>query len=148
MSLIKGKQLEPVTITSRELNILTTKGDLLVDDGTDKIRLPVGTDGEVLTADSGAAEGVSWQSTPAAPTPQQEAVTTENITGTDTVLADNLNFAPVANASVSLYLNGVFQKQGATFDYTISGTAITWLASTGTAVDMETTDYLEAVYES
>lgn len=39
---------------------LTTKGDIYVHDGSDDVRLPVGTDGYVLTADSGATEGVAW----------------------------------------------------------------------------------------
>lgn len=43
----------------------TTKGDLIVHNGTDNVREPVGTDGDVLTADSGSATGVSYQ-TPAA----------------------------------------------------------------------------------
>lgn len=81
-------------------------------------------------------------------TPQQEAVTTQVITGADTALTDVLNNTPISNASVVLYLNGLQQKQGATFDYTISGTTITWLASTGTAVDMDTSDTLDAVYLS
>ena len=38
----------------------TTKGDLIAYDGTDNIRLPVGTNGYVLTADSTAASGVAW----------------------------------------------------------------------------------------
>ncbi len=39
-----------------------TKGDLLVALDADTLdNLPVGADGEVLTADSGATEGVSWQ---------------------------------------------------------------------------------------
>jgi hypothetical protein len=54
-------------------------------------------------------------------TPHQEAVTAQTITGTDTALTDTLNTAPVSSASVLLFLNGVFQKQGAGFDYTISG---------------------------
>jgi len=81
-------------------------------------------------------------------TQQQEEVTTQVITGTDTALTDTLNNTPVSNASVRLFLNGVFQKQGAGEDYTISGTTITWLASTGTAVDMDTTDELFAAYDS
>ena len=83
--------------------------------------------------------------------PRQEAVTTEAITGSDTVLTDVLNNIPLVSAvSLNLYLNGVHQKQGATFDYTVNATtgAITWLASTGTAVDMETTDTLDASYLS
>jgi hypothetical protein len=80
--------------------------------------------------------------------PQQESVTTQNIVGTDTVLTDVLNFTPVSNASVMLFLNGAFQRQGVGFDYTISGTAITWLAASGTALDMSVADTLIAVYTS
>jgi hypothetical protein len=39
---------------------LTTKGDLLVNDGTSNVRLPVGTNTYVLTADSAEATGVKW----------------------------------------------------------------------------------------
>lgn len=38
----------------------TTKGDLIVSNGTDNIRVGVGTDAYVLTADSTAASGVKW----------------------------------------------------------------------------------------
>jgi len=41
---------------------LTTKGDALVHNGTDYIRLAKGTDGEVLQADSGEASGLNWGS--------------------------------------------------------------------------------------
>jgi len=81
-------------------------------------------------------------------TPQQESVATEVISGSDTALADVLNNTPVSDDSVVLYLNGLQQQQGAGFDYTLSGTTITWLASTGTAVDMDTADVLIATYLS
>ncbi len=42
------------------LSPLTTKGDLIVNDGTNDIRLAVGTDAFVLTADSTQASGVKW----------------------------------------------------------------------------------------
>jgi hypothetical protein len=42
------------------LSPTTTKGDLIVNNGTDNVRVPVGTDGQVLTADSAAASGVAW----------------------------------------------------------------------------------------
>jgi trimeric autotransporter adhesin len=38
----------------------TTKGDLIVSNGTDNVRLAVGTNAYVLTADSTAAAGVKW----------------------------------------------------------------------------------------
>ena len=42
------------------LSPTTTKGDLIVSNGTDNIRLPVGADTYVLTADSTQASGVKW----------------------------------------------------------------------------------------
>lgn len=42
------------------LSPATTKGDLIVSDGTDNIRIGVGTNGQVLTADSTTASGVIW----------------------------------------------------------------------------------------
>lgn len=38
----------------------TTKGDLIVSNGTDNVRLGVGTDAYVLTADAASAAGVKW----------------------------------------------------------------------------------------
>ena len=42
------------------LSPLTTKGDLVVHDGTNNIRVPIGTNGYVLTADSTQASGLKW----------------------------------------------------------------------------------------
>lgn len=38
----------------------TTKGDVIVFDGNDHVRLGVGTDGQVLGAESSAASGLAW----------------------------------------------------------------------------------------
>lgn len=131
-------------------SILTTKGDIYVRTSTGIVRLPVGTDGQVLVSDSAQTEGVDWvdQSTLSPTTDRQERVTTELITTVDTALTDQLDYTPISNASVSLYLNGVHQIQGAGEDYTISGKVITWLRGTGTAVPMSTNDDLVAVYRS
>jgi len=42
------------------LSPTTTKGDLIVNNGTNNIRIPVGTDTYVLTADSTQASGLAW----------------------------------------------------------------------------------------
>ncbi|WP_374078694.1 beta strand repeat-containing protein [Bdellovibrio bacteriovorus] len=56
------------------LSPLTTKGDILTRDGTNNIRLPVGTNGQVLSANSAQASGLQWI------TPTNGTVT--NVTGT------------------------------------------------------------------
>ena len=42
------------------LSPATTKGDIIVYDGTDNVRLAAGTNGYVLTADSTQTNGVKW----------------------------------------------------------------------------------------
>lgn len=108
--------------------------------------IAAGAAGFMTGADKTKLDNIDTGAT--ATTPQQEAVTTENISGTDTALTDTLNNTPFSAASVVLFLNGVMQKQGAGFDYTISGSTITWLQSTGTAVKMKTSHRLDATYMS
>lgn len=49
-----------VPIAAESLVPLTTKGDILAHDNTNTVRIPVGADGLVLTADSAEAAGVKW----------------------------------------------------------------------------------------
>jgi hypothetical protein len=65
---------------------LTTKGDLLVNDGTSNVRLPVGTNNHVLTADSTQASGVKWAAAAGGASP----ITISNKTGAYTVVAGDL----------------------------------------------------------
>ncbi len=53
------------TLAFDALSPLTTKGDLIASNGTDNIRVGVGTNGQVLQADSTATGGVSWTTNPA-----------------------------------------------------------------------------------
>lgn len=48
------------TAAFNALSPVTTKGDLIVYDGTNNVRLPVGADGNSLIADSTATSGVRW----------------------------------------------------------------------------------------
>jgi hypothetical protein len=95
-------------------------------------------------ADHSKLDGIE-ASADANKTSVEESLTTEAITGTDTAMSDGLDQSPVAG-SLRLYLNGVFQEQGAGKDYTLSGQVVTWLASSGSACDQEVSDSLVACY--
>lgn len=104
------------------------------------------TDGQILTAgpvfpafeDAGAG------------TARQQIISGETIT-TDQAISTPLDFAPINDGAVKLYLNGVLQRQGTNADYMISSTSsqtLIWLAGTGTAVSTSTLDIWIVVYES
>lgn len=105
--------------------------------------VPAGAAGFMTGADKTKLDNM-----PAFSALNQEVIATEVITGTDTALADTLDNTPIDVTAVGLYLNGVLLREGAGNDYTISGTTITWLASTGTAPNMNTNDDLTAIYLS
>lgn len=50
------------TTSFDNISPLTTKGDLLVFNGSNNVRIAVGSDGQFLIADSAASEGVAWSS--------------------------------------------------------------------------------------
>ena len=106
-----------------------------------------GTNGFMTGVDKAKLDGIAPGGEPN-DTNRQEFVTTQVITASDTALVDQLDFAPESAVSLCLYLNGIQQKQGAGRDYTVAGQIITWLASSGTAVDMDATDELVAKYQS
>lgn len=106
-----------------------------------------GADGFMTGSDKTKLDGITAGADPNL-TENVESLTTETITGTDTGLTDTLTNTPSDVTKVAAYLNGIKQVYGAGNDFTVSGTTLTWLASTGTAVDMETSDGLEVVYTS
>ena len=69
-----------ITITNSMATTITTKGDLIVGTGSGTfVRQGVGTNGQILTADSAEADGVKW-ATPAASTPTFVGVKAESTT--------------------------------------------------------------------
>lgn len=50
----------PHNVTIDAVSPTSVKGDLLVDNGADVVSIGVGTDGQILTADSGLPNGVKW----------------------------------------------------------------------------------------
>lgn len=50
----------PHSVTIDQLTPTTTKGDLLVENGNNVVRLPVGTNGQVLSSNSSQSTGVEW----------------------------------------------------------------------------------------
>lgn len=63
----------------------TTKGDIIVEDGLNAVRFPIGTNGQVLTANSVITEGVEWQ-TPSVTSTDKDV---EVFNSSDTLDADN-----------------------------------------------------------
>lgn len=82
---------------------LTTKGDILVRTAAGLIRLPVGANGEVLTAASGELSGIQWASPVSSdtmPTVRVVLSTPDTFTSADTVIFTNLTVA----GAVALFL--------------------------------------------
>jgi hypothetical protein len=72
----------------------TTKGDLIVDSGTNNIRLAVGTDTYVLTADSTTASGIKW----AAPSGGSSNITAFGLWENNATISANYSIASGNNA--------------------------------------------------
>ena len=50
----------PHSVTIDQVTPTTTKGDIIVENGSNAVRVPVGSNGQVLTADSAQSTGVKW----------------------------------------------------------------------------------------
>lgn len=51
-------------VITQSVPLLTTKGDLITFDGSQGVRLGVGSNGTVMTADSTTTEGIAWKTIP------------------------------------------------------------------------------------
>ena len=85
-------------------------------------------------------------------TPNQEQFAPGVVTGADLLVATLAN-SPLGNDvnEIAVYLNGVLQNQGGALDYSVGGAGfdeITWLALTGTGIDLVGADQLNIIYRS
>lgn len=72
------------------LSPTTTKGDIIVDDGTNAVRVAVGADNTVLTADSAQSSGVAWSTI-----------------ASSTLVAKDLSSTTVANTTTDTTLHSI-----------------------------------------
>lgn len=119
---IRTQDIANGAVTGVKLAIQTNKGDLIVFD-TAPNRLPVGSDGQQLVADSSQALGVRWANVSALPNFADSEVPSGTVDGSNA--AFTLAHTPTAG-SVHLYKNGL--RQTPTTDYTISGDTITFVS--------------------
>ena len=106
------------------LSPITTKGDLIVGDGTDNIRLAVGTNDYVLTADSAEATGVKWAA--ASGGGGASALVIDNKTAAYTVVAGDLGKVINCTSGTFTVSLDAAATLGAGFNVTI------WNIGTGT----------------
>lgn len=67
----------PLSPTS---TVLTSKGDLILHTGTAQVRVPVGTDGQYLVANSSNSTGVNWSTTQTALDAGYSTISTQTLT--------------------------------------------------------------------
>lgn len=112
---------------------LTTKGDLY-GYSTENVRVPVGTDNYVLTADSTAGSGLSWQVAPTTVANDASPVLGGNLTvgAFSIVSAGGLDIAITPDTTGSIILDGLSWPQAdGTADYVLKtdgGGNLSWVA--------------------
>lgn len=65
LTIVIPNKTDPIVRDDVEINpqapSMTTKGDILTNDGTNDIRVAVGTDGQILVSDSASTGGLKWK---------------------------------------------------------------------------------------
>lgn len=94
-----GTAATTATAAFNALSPITTKGDLISSDGTNNVRLAVGTNGFALTADSAQTAGVKWSAVATNPMTTEGDLTYGGVSGAPTRLA-------VGSSGQALHSNG------------------------------------------
>lgn len=100
------------------LSPTTTKGDILADNGTNVVRLAVGSNAQVLSADSAEATGLKWVAAGGA-TWTSVIKTADEVVNNSAVLQDDdhLLFTTTANTNYTIRLRVLFEVANATADF-------------------------------
>lgn len=111
-----GTTLAPTWVAAPTTSPLTTKGDLYGYTSTNA-RVPIGTDGYVLTADAASTPGLKWAA------PLGATATVDVFSGTGSQTAFTLSIAPVSVNNTEVYISGVYQQKAT---YSVSSTTLTF----------------------
>lgn len=103
---------------------LTTKGDLYTFDTANQ-RLGVGSNGQVLTADSTQTTGIKWATPSASGGGNAISNTYGPVVSTAGQTSITLPFVASTPSNLFISVDGKLLSQGASYDYTVSGSTVT-----------------------
>ena len=109
---------------------VSARGDLIVGSAPNApVALPVGSDGQVLSVNSAAADGVSWTTLPDPPVYAIQNLDDisslfDGVTTSFSLEIAGVAYTPVPDSNIAVFLGGVPQTPGAANAYTVSGFTI------------------------
>lgn len=98
-------------VSTPGLTTLTTKGDILAHDGTSNSRIPVGSNGQVLTSQSTATSGLSWGTGPSASLSYYTKILYAELTAS-AVISYSITSIPSGYNSIRLIVQGKASDTG------------------------------------
>ena len=114
------------------LSTVTQEGDLIVGTNPSTVTaLPVGTNGQVLSANSACSGGMEWTTLPAAPVYTIQNLddisgSFDDVTTTFSLTIGSVAYTPNPSTNIAVFIGGVPQIPGAGNAYTITGSQITF----------------------
>ena len=112
-------------------SVVTTKGDIIAAAGpSDPVRLGVGTNGQILTANSASPVGVSWSDRYSFSYVQFDDISSSfnGLTTAFQLKVNGVATAPSPSTNIMVFLGGIAQTPGPLNAYTVSGVTINFTA--------------------